>query len=160
MTLNDSEWKVMRALWERGASGVAELHAALAQETDWAYSTVKTLLERLVDKGAVAIEPGRAGRLFVPQLAASEARRSALRQLLDRAFDGTFAALVQHLSSDGELSRREREELRELLAAEAGQSPAIAAAAESTQSGPPAGAPAQRRGKRPTSPAAAGGEND
>lgn len=119
MILNDSEWKVMRALWARGRAGVAELHADLEAETAWAYSTVKTLLARLVDKGAVGFERGRGGREFLPRLAESEARRGALRALLDRAFGGSAAELAQQLVGDAGLSKREREELRRVLAEEA-----------------------------------------
>ncbi len=118
MQLNDSEWKVMRRLWERGRGGVAELHEELAAETGWAYSTVKTLLERLVEKGAVGIEKARSGRVFIPLLAEGEARRSAFRALLDRAFGGRLEAFAQHLVDSRALSQRERQELAEILAAE------------------------------------------
>ncbi|HEX4954678.1 MAG TPA: BlaI/MecI/CopY family transcriptional regulator [Thermoanaerobaculia bacterium] len=123
MQLNDSEWKVMRRLWERGRGGVADLHEDLAAETGWAYSTVKTLLERLVEKGAVAIEKARSGRVFVPLLAESEARGSAFRALLDRAFGGRVDAFAQHLVEGRTLSQREREELAEILGAEEDAAP-------------------------------------
>ncbi len=118
MLLNDSEWKVMSRLWDRGRGGVAELHEELASETGWAYSTVKTLLERLAEKGAVRIEKARSGRVFVPALAEGDARRSAFRALLDRAFGGRVEAFAQHLVSSHALSRRERRELAEILADE------------------------------------------
>lgn len=120
MQLNDSEWKVMARLWARGRGGVAELHEELESETGWAYSTVKTLLERLSEKGAVTIEKGRSGRVFVPAVAETEARRSAFRALLDRAFGGRVEALAQHLADPNSLSKRERQELAEILATEAG----------------------------------------
>jgi predicted transcriptional regulator len=116
MQLNDSEWKLMRALWASGRAGVGELHAALTDETGWAYSTVKTLLERLADKGAVAVERGRAGREFVPLVGEREAKRSAFRALLARAFDGTVESFVHHLIDEGALSKRERAELARRLA--------------------------------------------
>lgn len=116
MLLNDSEWKLMRALWARGRAGVAELQTDLADETGWAYSTVKTLLERLAEKEAVAIERGRGGREFVPQVGEREAKRSAFRALLSRAFDGTVESFVHHLIDEGALTKRERAELRRRLA--------------------------------------------
>jgi predicted transcriptional regulator len=116
--LNDSEWKLMRALWARGRAGVAELQAALGDETGWSYSTVKTLLTRLAAKGAVRIERERGGRRFVPAFAEPEARRVAFRALLDRAFDGAFGSFAHHLLGDAELSPRERAELRRLLESE------------------------------------------
>lgn len=123
MQLNDSEWKVMRRLWELGRGGVAEVHEGLSAETGWAYSTVKTLLERLVEKGAVGVEKGRAGRLFVALLPQEEARKNAFRALLDRAFGGRWDAFAQHLADPAALSRRERQELAEILAAESESAP-------------------------------------
>ncbi|MFN7975143.1 MAG: BlaI/MecI/CopY family transcriptional regulator [Acidobacteriota bacterium] len=113
--LNDSEWRVMRALWARGRAGVAEIHADLESETGWAYSTVKTLLSRLAGKGTVEVVRGKGGREFVPRVAEHEARRSAFRALIDRAFDGTFGSFLHHLVDRKSLTRAEREELRKLL---------------------------------------------
>lgn len=110
----------MRRLWELGRGSVAELHAGLEGETGWAYSTVKTLLERLAEKGAVTIEKARSGRVFVPAIAESAAQKSAFRALLDRAFGGRVESFAQALTGAGGLSRREREELAEILAAEGG----------------------------------------
>ena len=62
--LSDAEWKVMHAVWAlRGAVTVRQVHEHLDAETGWAYSTVKTLMERLVEKqharvdGHCAAEP-------------------------------------------------------------------------------------------------------
>lgn len=133
--LSDAEWKVMTALWRRGRAGVAELHRELAGETGWAYSTVKTLLARLAEKGAVAIEAARGGREFVPRLSESAARRTAFRALLERAFGGRLERLAQHLVEGGALTRRERRELAELLSAEEAKRPPGAKAKRTEKSG-------------------------
>mgnify|MGYP002390148889 CR=1 FL=1 len=52
--LSDAEWKVMRALWARHPATARELLDALAADTGWAYTTLRTLLARLVEKGAVS----------------------------------------------------------------------------------------------------------
>lgn len=115
MHFSEAEWKVMKVLWQQHPASVRDLLDVLDADTGWAYSTVKTLLARLVDKGAVRVDKRANTSLFEPLVAEPEAQRSALRALLDRAFDGTFGALVHHLVAEEKLSPRDRDELRALL---------------------------------------------
>jgi len=57
--LSGSEWAVMKALWEAREMAAGEVYGVLAQERDWAYPTVRTLLRRLVAKGWVDVYPGK-----------------------------------------------------------------------------------------------------
>ncbi len=115
MQLSETEWKVMKVVWKRHPSSVRDVHGVLERETGWAYSTVKTILTRLVEKGALRVSKRANASFFEPLLSPGEAKGSALRGLLDRAFDGTFGSLVHHLLDARSLSRGEREELRRLL---------------------------------------------
>ena len=87
----------------------------VADRTGWAYSTVKTILARLVDKGAVRMDKRANTSIYDPLVSRESARHSALASLLDKAFDGTFGSLVQHVVSRERLSKRERETLSSLL---------------------------------------------
>lgn len=103
----------MHALWAGAPATARELRERVA--ADWAYTTVKTLLQRLVDKGAVAVElRGNTGH-YTPLWQAAEARRSALRSLLESAFEGSFGRLFVHLARDEALSADEVAELSGLL---------------------------------------------
>jgi BlaI family penicillinase repressor len=115
MRLTDTEWVVMNALWERSPASVRDVLERVEGETGWAYTTVKTLLERLAEKGAVRVRKRANAGLFEPVLTRPQARRSALRSLLDRAFDGTFGGLLQHLIAEERLSERDRKKLADLL---------------------------------------------
>lgn len=123
MELSDAEWKVMHALWERAPATVREVHERVVDQTGWAYSTAKTLLTRLVDKGAVAVERRGNTGVFSPLISRSDARRQAVRGLLGRAFGGTFGALISHIVDDERLTARDRDELRALLEAERSVAP-------------------------------------
>lgn len=121
MRLSDTEWTVMAAVWTGGAQPVTarEVHARVAGDTDWSYSTVRTLLARLVEKGALA-DARRGNALeYRARVTAEQARRSALRGLVDRAFGGRVTALVQHLAADEALTGDERAELERMLADDA-----------------------------------------
>jgi predicted transcriptional regulator len=95
---------------------------ALEAETGWAFSTVKTMLTRLTEKDALAVETRGGARFFSPRVTAREARRSALRSLVDRAFGGAFSSLVQHMVSEGEVSGKDREALEAMIREEFGDS--------------------------------------
>ena len=116
MKLNDSEWTVMQALWAQdGAVTARDVHAAVEAETEWSYSTVRTLLSRLAAKDAVAEDRRGKQLVYAPRLPRDDARRSAVRSLLDKAFGGTFGSLVQHIAEEERRSPRDRAELQRLL---------------------------------------------
>jgi predicted transcriptional regulator len=115
MPISEAEAQVMQVLWERHPRGADEVVAALASSTDWAEPTVKTLLNRLLNKGA--IEATREGRryLYSPVLAREAWVAQQSEGLLQRLFDGRVAPLVAHFSQRGRLNEADIAELRRLL---------------------------------------------
>lgn len=104
----------MRAVWDGAPATARDVQARLAAATGWAYSTVRTLLQRLVEKGALAVAMRANTGYFTPLLQPRAARRSALRTLVRAAFDGSFGALLQHLAADEELSASDLAKLQAL----------------------------------------------
>ena len=115
MKLSDSEWTVMHAVWERSPASARDVLELIGDETGWAYTTVKTMLARLVEKGALRARMRANVSLYEPLISCKQARRSAVRSLLDRAFDGTFGSLLQHLVADERLSKKDHERLAAML---------------------------------------------
>ena len=121
--LSEAEWKVMQVVWERHPTSARDVLEQLEGETGWAYTTVKTILSRLADKGILdATREGKTSH-YAPRVSRHEARRVALRSLLDRAFNGAFGSLLHHLVDDETLSDREREQLREIVESERDATP-------------------------------------
>ncbi len=118
MHLSEAEWKVMRILWDRHPATAREVLEDLEAETGWAYTTTKTILARLADKEAVSVEMRGNTSLYRPLVTRDLARKSAVRSLVDRAFDGTLGSLLHHLIDEEKLSTRDRAKLREMLDAE------------------------------------------
>jgi len=111
MKLTDTEWQIMNVLWERypaTARGIAE---RLPKEIDWAYTTIKTLLTRLVEKGAVRENKKGNTSLYEPLLSRQNARRNALKILANQAFDGVFGSLMHFLVEDQKLTDSQKSEL-------------------------------------------------
>ena len=115
MPISEAEAQVMQVLWERNPRSADEVVAALASSTDWAEPTVKTLLNRLLNKGA--IDAARDGRryLYSPVLAREAWVAQQSEGLLERLFGGRVAPLVAHFSERGRLSEADVAELRKLL---------------------------------------------
>ena len=112
--LSDAEWKVIRALWARHPASVRDVLEALHGETGWAYTTVKTLLARLVAKGAAAVRLRANTSLYDPLITEAEARRTEVRLLIDRAFGGAVP-LLRFMLAEEKLSAKDRAELRSML---------------------------------------------
>jgi predicted transcriptional regulator len=109
----------MDALWRRGEATARDVHDDLHDETGWAYTTVKTMLDRLVEKGALAgAKPDSPSRsaTYRPLLARKQARLQAALGLVERAFGGSPAPLVHFLIESEIMSDADRTELMARLA--------------------------------------------
>lgn len=113
-SLTDAEWAVMRAVWQGWPCTARDVLERVA-DTGWAYTTVRTLLQRLVDKGAVAMRLRGNTSIYDAKLRQQDAQRSAVRSLLQKAFDGSFGSLLAHLARTEGLSPRDRARLQQLL---------------------------------------------
>ena len=115
MQISEAESVVMDVLWRQHPLGADDVVAALSRQQDWQEATIKTLLNRLLNKGAIAAE--REGRryLYSPLLKREAWVLEESRGLLDRLFDGRVAPLVAHFSEHRKLSRKDIDELRKLI---------------------------------------------
>lgn len=113
---SDAEWKVLHALWRRGKATSRELLDDLSAE-DWAYTTLKTMLTRMEEKGFVRSKPMGNAAQYEPLLARGEAQRSALRTLIERVFEGASGPLLAHLAEEERLSEADRAALEKRLRA-------------------------------------------
>jgi len=112
--LTDREADIMQALWDRGPSTVAEVRAQLPDAL--AYTTVLTVLRILESKGYVNhIEEGR-GHRYAAAVERQSARKSALRHLTDKLFEGSSELLMTQLVTEQKLSPEQVKRLRKLLA--------------------------------------------
>jgi BlaI family penicillinase repressor len=113
--LSRREREVMDILYRRGRATAAEVMADLSGEP--AYSTVRTQLRVLEQKGFVRHEAEGLRYVYAPALARTTARRSALRHLIDTFYDGSVANVVGALLGDGAtLSDGELERIAAIVA--------------------------------------------
>jgi len=115
MKLTEPEWLVMNALWNNHPATVKDIVAQLSGRASWAYTTVKTMLDRLTEKKAVRKKKQGITGFYEPILTRQQARSTALRTVLDHAFDGAFGPMMHFLVEDQKLSPKQRRELIAIL---------------------------------------------
>ena len=118
LNLTEAELRLMDVVWDKGAVTVGEVAAALTGEPILAYNTILTTLRILEQKGYVRHTKSREGRAFVYRavVGRKQASRNALRQLVRGFFANSPELLVLNLLDDGDLSQRELQSIRNLLA--------------------------------------------
>lgn len=113
--ISEAESVVMQILWERHPLGADDIVAIARAQQEWQESTVKTLLNRLLKKGAISAEAEGRRYLYSPVLSREDWLKEESSSLLDRLFDGRVAPLVAHFSKHRKLSKRDVAELRRLI---------------------------------------------
>ncbi len=115
MQISDAESQVMEILWKRAPLSSDDVVQALSRTHAWAEPTIKTLLGRLMKKGAITAT--REGRryLYSPVLKRETWIARESESVLKRLFDGRVAPLVAHFSKAQKLSEKDIAELRKLI---------------------------------------------
>ena len=113
--ISEAEHAVMEAVWERHPVTAAEVCETVCAERGWSMPTVKTLLSRLVSKGALSTEPDGRRFLYTPLLERTDYVGTESRRLVDRLFGGRAAPLFAHLVQDEALSADDIAEIERLL---------------------------------------------
>ena len=115
--LTEAEWTVIKAIWEKEPCTAPEVQQRLQTKTGWTYSTVRTLMDRMVAKSLLLAEKARKLTMYRSAVTREQAQRSELLYALKHAFNGALTPMVQCLLDTGELSSKELAELEELLKA-------------------------------------------
>jgi BlaI family penicillinase repressor len=114
--ISDAEWQVMRVIWEQPSPVTAnEVVDALSGSTDWSAATIKTMLNRLVKKGALTFEAQGKRYLYRAKVKREQCVRSASRSFLQRVFGGALGPMLNHFVRDADLTPDEVAELKRIL---------------------------------------------
>ena len=115
LELFESEWTILQKVWDLEPCAAPTVQEALRTEKDWAYTTVKTMMDRMVKKGLLKTEKIRNLYLYSSAVTQSQARKSEIARTLKRAFDGTFTPMMQFLIENDQLSEEEHRQLEHLV---------------------------------------------
>jgi BlaI family penicillinase repressor len=113
--LTEAEWEIMKVVWEKEPCAAGTVQEALAKSRDRAYSTVKTTMDRMAEKGFLGIDKIRNLQLFRSCISEVDAKRGEFRKMLKRAFDGALTPMMQFLIEHEGLSKKQASQLRKLV---------------------------------------------
>ena len=113
--ISESEWIVMRVLWERAPITANDVVAALEKSVHWNPRTIKTLLNRLVTKRALGYKKEGRSYLYHPLVDEANCARAERRSLLRRVYGGALTPMLAQFIEDEELSKSQIEELKAIL---------------------------------------------
>lgn len=113
--ISEAEHAVMESLWAKSPQTAAEVCDNVCHERGWSIPTVKTLLSRLVQKGALATEPDGRRFLYTPTIERAAYVGGESRRLVERLFGGRAAPLLAHLAQEEALSDEDIAEIERLL---------------------------------------------
>ena len=113
--LSPAEWEIMKVLWQHGPSAARNVFANLPADHDWAYKTVKTLLSRLVAKGALGYDQIGNSYLYRAQVERDSMTRLEVRGVLHRLISHTFSPVLAQFIEESDLTDREIRDLKKLL---------------------------------------------
>jgi BlaI family penicillinase repressor len=114
LRIGESEWYVMKALWENSPLSGSDIVKAVSAQTDWSQSTILTMVRRLVNKKAVGVLQENV-MMYYPLIEESGVRRQETDMFLKRVYEGSVNMLVKGFIESGELSGEELEELKRML---------------------------------------------
>lgn len=113
--LTGAEWPVIKIVWEMEPCTAPAVQERLARATGWTYSTVRTLMDRMVAKGVLKAK--KEGKLTIYQSAITrrQAQRGELFYTLKHAFNGALAPMVQCLLESKDLDEDELAKIEALI---------------------------------------------
>ncbi len=115
ISLSDSEWEIMSIVWRKGKATVREVWQILYPDAEKAYTTVQTVMERLVKKGVLQKDKIGLVNFYSPVISKQEAAHQITRKLANRLFGGSFGSLAAYLIGSGDLTQEEIRLIKEMI---------------------------------------------
>jgi len=113
--ISESEWLVMRVLWSNGALTANEVVKELTGQTKWKPKTIKTLITRLMQKGALRFRKEGKKYRYYPAVSEAECVGAQRRSFVRRVYGGTMKPMLAAFLEDAELSGDDISELKKIL---------------------------------------------
>ena len=113
--LTEAEWEIIDAVWENQPCAAPTVTETLKKKKGWSYSTVKTLMDRMVTKGLLKTKKIRNIILYRASITKKQAQRTEVMRAVKRAFDGAMTPMMQFMLENNKLSKKELKELEKLI---------------------------------------------
>jgi BlaI family penicillinase repressor len=115
--LTEAEWAIIQTVWEHEPVPAPTVQELLEAYRGWSYSTVKTLMDRMVKKGLLTTERIRNLMLYTSAITRKEAQNKEIVKTLKRAFKGAMTPMMQFLLDSDHITHSELDELEAMIKA-------------------------------------------
>lgn len=112
---SDFELAILRVLWRLGAGTVRQVHEGLQAERQQGYTTVLKTMQIMAEKGLLCRDESAKSHIYRPTEAPQETRRSMVRDLVDKAFEGSALQLLAHALHAKKPSASELDQIQALI---------------------------------------------
>ena len=113
--ISEAEWEIMRVLWIESPLTANKIVEKLTATTHWKATTIRTLINRLVEKSAVGYEKKGREYHYYPLVAEAKCVRAESNSFLRRVYRGALTPIFSAFIENEELSPEDVEELRQIL---------------------------------------------
>ena len=113
--LFESEWTILEAVWELEPCAAPTVQESLCGTKDWAYSTVKTIMDRMVKKGLLNAKKICNLYLYSSAITKRQAQNTEIVRTLKRAFNGAMTPMMQFMINNDDLSSEEYGQLEKII---------------------------------------------
>ncbi len=115
LKISDSEWKIMKVLWQEPHLSLGEIVGKLKADTSWSSTTIRTMIGRLMGKGVVGADKSHNNFRFFPLASQKDCQQTVAESFVDRAFEGSISLMVAALLSGKKIHQDELAELKQII---------------------------------------------
>jgi len=113
--LTEGEWAIIQAVWDNEPCAAPAVQEKLEAKKSWTYSTVKTMMDRMVTKGLLKTKRIRNIILYRSVITKIQAQKGEIKRTVKRAFNGALTPMMQFLLDNHRLSQKQLSELERLI---------------------------------------------
>ncbi|MGD0552329.1 MAG: BlaI/MecI/CopY family transcriptional regulator [Sedimentisphaerales bacterium] len=113
--LTAGEWAIIQAVWDNEPCAAPTIQEELEKKTGWSYSTVKTMMDRMVAKGLLTTRRIRNLILYSSVITKKEAQKGEIMRAVKRAFGGAMTPMMQFLLDSKSLTEEELDQLEAMI---------------------------------------------
>ncbi|MFE4708133.1 penicillinase repressor BlaI [Peribacillus simplex] len=114
-SISESEWEIMNVLWDKAPQTANDIIVSLQESTHWKPKTIRTLLDRLVQKDVVGVNKNLRVYTFYPLYTQEECQRAETESFINRIYGGTLKSMLVQFIQEDALSDDDINELRFIL---------------------------------------------
>ncbi|GIO28658.1 penicillinase repressor BlaI [Ornithinibacillus bavariensis] len=113
--ISEAEWEVMNILWKKSPQTANEVILALQDKIDWKPKTIRTMLDRLVQKKVVGVNKDQKVYTFFPLYSQDECQQAEAKSFIKRIYGGTLKSLLVQFMEEDSLTEEDINELKSIL---------------------------------------------